>query len=253
MTKLGMADIHIHTDVSDGMMSVAELLEYVEEKTFLDVIAVTDHDEISGSLAARELAVRKRYRFEVITGMEISTLEGHLLALFVDNPIPSYRHIDETIDAVHAQGGLCIATHPMSWLTRSIGESTLDRIVCGADGCRLDGLETANGQMAAKVTAKKTTRLNKERYHLPETGGSDAHFLASVGTAFTTFPGDTAEDLRRSLLANTCRSQMGTPVSLGSIGPWQVARQLTRGLLVLPVRNLRKSFARRAKKASTTA
>ena len=63
MTKLGMADIHIHTDVSDGMMSVAELLEYVEEKTLLDVIAVTDHDEISGSLAAREIAVRKHYRF----------------------------------------------------------------------------------------------------------------------------------------------------------------------------------------------
>ena len=183
--------------------------------------------------------------------MEISTLEGHLLALFVDSPIPSYRHIDETIDAVHSMGGLCIATHPMSWLTRSVGESTLDRIVCGGGHVYLDGLETGNGQVAAKVTSTKTKRLNLERYHLPETGGSDAHFLASVGSAFTTFPGSTAEELRRSLLDRTCRSGLGSPVSLSSIGPWQVARQLSRGLLVLPARNLRKSLTRLTKRATT--
>lgn len=246
-----MADLHIHTSASDGMMSVPELLDYVQRETQLDVIAVTDHDEIGGSLEAQELVAKGRYRFEVITGMEISTLEGHLLALFIDSQVPSYRHIDETIDAVHSAGGVCIAAHPLSWLTRSVGESTLDRIVCGENDLYLDGLETGNGQIAARVTCRKTKRLNADRYHLPETGGSDAHFLASVGSAFTTFPGRTAEDLRKSLRENTCRSGLGSPVSLSTIGHWQIARQLTRGLLVLPARNLYRALVRHTRKAST--
>ena len=50
------ADVHIHTTHSDGTSSVAALLEHVAAHTDLRVIAVTDHDTISGALEARDLA-----------------------------------------------------------------------------------------------------------------------------------------------------------------------------------------------------
>ena len=53
---MGLADLHIHTIYSyDGTMSVpAELARACQ--IGLNVIAITDHDEIAGSLNALELA-----------------------------------------------------------------------------------------------------------------------------------------------------------------------------------------------------
>src|SRR6478752_3551681 len=83
---MGKADIHMHTSLSDGLMSVQEILDWVQEKTDLDVIAVTDHDDLEGGLLARDLAVKGGYRFEVIPGIEVTTRAGHLLALFLEKP-----------------------------------------------------------------------------------------------------------------------------------------------------------------------
>ena len=82
-THLGKADLHIHSNCSDGKPSIEEILEYVEHKTDLDVIAITDHDTIDGALLAQELMKRKKYRFEVIIGEEISTKRGHIIGLFL--------------------------------------------------------------------------------------------------------------------------------------------------------------------------
>jgi predicted metal-dependent phosphoesterase TrpH len=105
---LGRADLHIHTAIGDGMAEVQELLGYVEEKTDLDVIAVTDHDNIRGAYAARELWAKGRYSFEVVAGVEVTALEGHLLALYVEEPPPALRPVVEVLEAVHSQGGLCV-------------------------------------------------------------------------------------------------------------------------------------------------
>ena len=45
------ADLHIHTRVSDGMATVESVLEYVQERTELDVIAITDHEDVTGACA----------------------------------------------------------------------------------------------------------------------------------------------------------------------------------------------------------
>src|SRR5579859_3527602 len=77
---LGRADLHLHTRASDGLMSACDLVDHVERCTDLDVIAITDHDETSGALAARERAARNGYRVEVIPGVEVTTRDGHLVA-----------------------------------------------------------------------------------------------------------------------------------------------------------------------------
>ena len=94
------------------MATVPEVLAYVERDATLDVIAVTEHDTLRAADEARNLHARGRYRFELVCGMEVTTLDGHLLALYIDEPVASFRRIEETLAAIHAQGGLAIVPHP---------------------------------------------------------------------------------------------------------------------------------------------
>lgn len=234
----GKADLHIHTSLGDGMADLPGLLEYVEHQTDLDIIAVTDHDQLEAGLRARELHARHgSYRFQVLPGNEITTIGGHLLALGIEEPIPSFRSLAATIDAVHRQGGLCLIPHPMSWLTRSIGLHGIERILAHhSDGLWFDGFELSNQSPAGRVVAARVQRLNAESFHLPEAGGSDAHYLQTVGTSFTAFPGRTLSDLRDALTAGATRSTRGPAPTLAQIGYGQVARQTWRGLWATPRR-----------------
>ncbi|MFC1998485.1 PHP-associated domain-containing protein [Chloroflexota bacterium] len=241
----GIADLHIHSSLVDGMASVYQILEYVERKTDLDVIAITDHDDIRGSYQARELAARKNYRFEVVMGMEVTTLHGHLVAVFIEKPVPTLMSLDKTVEAVHEQGGLCIVPHPMSWMARSIGQTTLDKYSYRTDGVYLDGIEVVNSNIVARISYEKSSRLNHKRYHLSETGASDAHFLVMIGSGYTLFPGNSSADLKQGLLDRTTVAGSNGPISLKKIGYGMILRQLFKGspLIGIP-RWLMKKFGK---------
>lgn len=201
---MGKADLHIHTTWGDGTASVRQILDYAAEQTDLDVIAITDHDDLRAAWEARELDCR---RLEVVPGMEITTLQGHLLALFLDRPVKMLRPVEWTIQAVHDQGGLCVAPHPLSWLTRSLGE----RAVRGVQRdphpeIHFDAIEVINPSLAGRVTAARVVALNEADLHLTETGSSDAHHLQGVGKAFTRFEGRTAADLRQAIQGGSTRA-----------------------------------------------
>jgi predicted metal-dependent phosphoesterase TrpH len=195
---MGSADLHIHTDAGDGLDTAQRILDHVEHETDLDVIAITEHDSLEVALRARDLWARSRYRFDFVPGVEVTTLEGHLIALYLERPIPSLRRVEETIDAIHAQGGVCFVPHPMSWLTRSIGPGTFARLWDTEGGPRFDAIDLASGSPAARVSAGKAKRLNDSRYKLPVVGASDAHYVAAIGAGCTVFEGASAEDLRRA-------------------------------------------------------
>lgn len=234
----GRADLHIHSGEGDGLAPLPQLLDYVEQSTDLDVIAVTDHDSLAGGLKARELAAQKSYSFQVIAGMEITTLGGHLLALFLERPVPSLRSLRRTIEAVHAQGGICIVPHPMSWLTHSVGQRSLERVMASTgDGLYLDGLEVVN-PMAGRVSFKKVKHLNGTVYGLAETGGSDAHFLQQIGSGCTTFPGWTAEDLRLALAERATAGVLAFTTSLRDLGAGEVLAQQWKSMVVLPSKHV---------------
>jgi len=201
---MGKADLHVHTSWGDGTASVDQIFERAVEAG-LDVIAITDHDDLRAAYEALELA--GNYPFEVIPGAEITTLQGHLLALFLERPIRMLRSLEWTIQAIHDQGGICIAPHPLSWLTRSLGERAIRRVQRSAHPeVYFDGIEVINPSLAGRVTAAKVNALNEAELHLPETGSSDAHHLLGVGAAFTEFEGRSAEDFRRSLKVGTTRA-----------------------------------------------
>ncbi len=232
---MGTADLHIHTTYGDGMATVQNILDYVEEHTDLSVIAITEHDRLDAALDARDRWAAGRYRFEVIVGEEITTIEGHLIAVFIERPIPSLRPLRETLAEVHRQGGLCIIPHPMSWLTRSIGQRVIERIMAEADPeVSFDGIETVNLGPAGRVSMRKASSLNGARYHLADIGGSDAHFLQAIGSAYTEFEGVTAADLRRAIEARATRAVAGRYPRLSDLGWRNIAVQQWKGILATP-------------------
>jgi predicted metal-dependent phosphoesterase TrpH len=217
------------------MASPRQILDFVQSETDLDIIAITDHDDLRGALQTREAWAKGSYRFQVIPGMEVTAIEGHIIALFVEEPLPSLRCAEEVLEAVHRQEGLAIAAHPLSWLTRSLGNRDLERIAnCSVDGVYLDGLETANQSPGARAGLKRATALNRQRYGLAEVGGSDAHFLKAIASAYTEFSGRSTEELRSAIVGRTSRGVSGRHPSMLEIGLLQILRQTWRGLMVTP-------------------
>jgi predicted metal-dependent phosphoesterase TrpH len=198
--KRGKADMHLHTLYSDGTATVRQLLDWVEHQTDLDLIAVTDHERIDGALRAAEIHAAGDYSFDLVVGEEITTRRGHLLALFVTERIPALRPLAESLERVHAQGGLAIAAHPMAMLIPSIGERTLRMLHDDADPSHhLDAIELLNPSTAGRVRATARRSLNEDLLRLPGVGNSDAHVLEGVGTGWTWFPGTTTADYRRAI------------------------------------------------------
>jgi predicted metal-dependent phosphoesterase TrpH len=195
----GRADLHIHTVASDGTATVTAVLDHVEARTDLDLIAITDHERIDAAVAARAMAADRGLRAEVIVGEEVTTLGGHLLALFIDRPIRPYRSLRATIAAVHDAGGLAVPAHPLVPYPLCAQGWVLRRLLEDPDpAVHPDAIETFNPTMLGKPGHARVTRFADE-HGLAHLGSSDAHALEAVATGWTTFPGRDGADLRRAI------------------------------------------------------
>ncbi|MBA2395316.1 MAG: PHP domain-containing protein [Ktedonobacteraceae bacterium] len=197
--KRGKADLHMHSTYSDGIGTIEEIFNHVQDKTALDVIAITDHDVIEGSLRARDLWAKGSYRFDFIVGEEVSTKEGHLLGLFIEKRVPPGLSVERSIDLIHEQGGLAIIAHPLHRLFRhSCQREVMDRIHASKD-VWLDGIETWNASFCGIYANQVAMRVNRDVYGLAELGNSDAHTLNAIGRGMTWFEGKNAQDIRQSI------------------------------------------------------
>lgn len=227
------------------MASVASILDYVQENTDLDVIAIADHDALDGALEAAELIERHRhYRFKVLVGTEITTAMGrHLLAYFPRPPYPtrpfprmkSYRH---TIEAVHEMGGMAAIPHPTVMWTPSGGYRYLLRLL--RSGIHIDAIEVCNAAPGARGKEAKVREFNARDFHLAELGGSDAHHLAQIGSAFTSFKGHSTENLAKAIGGRTAKAHWG---EAGSVSVQEHARQVFKSWIEKPTRGLRAALA----------
>jgi predicted metal-dependent phosphoesterase TrpH len=176
-------------------------LEWAANCTELDIIAITDHDVFGGAMEAVQMA--PRFGVQVIPGCEISTHEGHLLALYIEHPVPSGRPMLETILRVGDQGGLCIVPHPVAFLLQGASQESILSVLQDADARQvLVGLETWNTGVFYQGSNHTAQRINAE-IGLASVGSSDSHVVWTVGFGYTEFPGHSTQDLRRSLQAHT--------------------------------------------------
>lgn len=224
--RLGRADLHIHTLASDGTSGIAEILDHAVRVAELDVIAIADHERTDAAFAAREMAMARGLPIEVVIGEEVTTLGGHLLALFVEAPVRSLRSMRSTIAAIHDQGGLAIPAHPLVPYPLCAQGFTLRRLLADPDPrFHPDGLETFNPTALGRPMHARVGRFAAE-FGLAAIGNSDAHAASAVGTCFTTFPGRTAEDVRQAILARETHAHGEFHGSRGQLGTF--SRQLRK-------------------------
>ncbi len=169
------ADLHVHTMFSkDGRTTMEELLEYAE-RAGIGCVAVTDHNEFR----AYDL-LKDNGRIIIIPAEEVSSAEGHILALGIDRLIPRDLSIQETIDRIHEAGGYAFAAHPYRWWSGLGEENTLKY--------PFDGIEARNGR-SVPAANRRSERLAR-RVGKPMTAGSDAHTPRHIGEGYVEVPDD---------------------------------------------------------------
>jgi predicted metal-dependent phosphoesterase TrpH len=167
-------DLHVHTRYSsDSSITLKQVVAYAK-KQGLDGVAITDHNTVKGALKLKTRDII------VVPGIEVSTLNGHLLGINVTEPIPARRGIEETIRLIHEAGGIAVAPHPTTFY-----KSPPSRRVSS-----YDAVEVMNG---ASIPFSVFTYFSKrfaEGLGLPQTGGSDAHYAPEIGAAYTMVEAD---------------------------------------------------------------
>lgn len=240
---MGRADLQLHSDLGDGLASPEAILD-TAERIGLDIIALTDHDDIRGAFLLRDIAARRSSPVEIIPGSEVTTRSGHLLALWIEDEIPMFAPLAETASRIHRAGGVAIVPHPLSYLTFSIGEGALRALAASSDPLvHVDGIETRNPSYAGRVRGARAVWLNETLLHVAETGSSDAHHVNLVGTAWTEFDGTDGAALRRAIADRTTRPE-GRHWTLGEHLDG-VAQQQWRSMVRDPLKRARRRISRR--------
>src|SRR3989344_8068365 len=101
LTKI---DLHIHSCYSKNTWNTKffmppsrsrpEQILKMAQKKGLHALAITDHDNIKGSMIAHRLA--KKYAMIAIPSVEVSSSDGHLLALNVKEDITKGKNAEDT-------------------------------------------------------------------------------------------------------------------------------------------------------------
>jgi hypothetical protein len=166
-------DLHMHTDHSPDCATPVDVLLDTAKRRGLGAIAVTDHNEISGALEARERADG----IKVIVSEEVKTAhEGEVIGLFIEEKIPRGMTLKETIDAIHAQGGLAYVPHPFDRLHSVPDYEHLLKVVGD-----IDVLEVFNARVAVRGFNEEAQRF-ADKYRLVAGAGSDSHVAQGLGT-----------------------------------------------------------------------
>jgi predicted metal-dependent phosphoesterase TrpH len=192
-------DLHVHTRYSgDSFISFDELIRYTKKRG-LDGVAVTDHNTIEGALKLKTKEIL------VVPGIEVSTLQGHLLGINVTTHIPAKLSMVETIEKIHEAGGVAVAAHPTSFYK----SPATRKVTC------YDAVEVINASSFLFPVLTHYSRKFAERHSLPQTGGSDSHYAPEIGSAYTVVDSDPDVDE----IAHAIKS--GAVSAAGGAVPWR--------------------------------
>ncbi len=187
-------DLHVHSRHSpDSELSLESIVSRLAS-VGLNGFALTDHNSVAGH---RELAAlqAKFPGLILVPGVEVSTLEGHLLVYGVSEAPPRGRPVAETVDWVRDRGGVSVLSHPFR-RAHGVGRAV-------AESVRVDAIETVNGHNSPGVNRKAADVAT--RRGLGITGGSDVHALFDLGRAYAEFADGTtgADAVLRSIRERT--------------------------------------------------
>ncbi len=194
------ADLHVHSHYSaDSIIKPKELIHYAQKRG-LNAVAVTDHNQVEG---ARKIA--KETDFLVIPGTEVSSLNGHIVGLNVQEVIPKGLPAVDTVEKIHQAGGIAIACHPFALFKGSLGKHT---------GKEFDAVETKNASALPYGDASRKAERIAETLDLPRVAGTDAHIGQAIGYAYTIVEAEqNVEDVVKAIVEGRCQP-FGGPIPI---------------------------------------
>jgi predicted metal-dependent phosphoesterase TrpH len=172
-------DLHMHTDHSGDCETPVEVLLATAKEVGLGAIAVTDHNEISGALEAREKAKESNAHppLKVIVGEEVKTAEqGEVIGLFIEEKIPRGLSMAETVAEIKRQGGLVYVPHPFDRMHAVPDYEHLPEILDD-----IDAIEVFNPRVAIGAFNEEAVRF-AAKYRIVAGAGSDSHVAQGLGS-----------------------------------------------------------------------
>ena len=210
------ADLHVHTTGSpdakrkNGLTPVEAVK--LAEATTLSALAITDHNNLRSAVEAVRFAEVSGLSVDVIPGIEISSEEGHIIALYVADEIPKGLTAVETIKRIHDQNGLVIIPHPFN-SSKGVRIKTLETVSSHPDeDVYADGFEVFNAGVLDNSLLRGRDNTNILARKIYSTGSlqlgaavgvSDSHRL-TVGRGRTKYSGD----LKDAILKKTTEALM---------------------------------------------
>jgi predicted metal-dependent phosphoesterase TrpH len=164
-------DLHVHTTYSYDALTTPKELVFYAKRCGLDGVAVTDHDRIDGALK-----IARETDFLIVPGIEISSLNGHIIGLNVDELVPAKLGVDETLDRIHDVGGVAVACHPVTFFKESLK---------GHISSRFDAVEVINASAFPFNYSVRRSGEIASRLGIARVAGSDAHYGPEIGYAYT--------------------------------------------------------------------
>ncbi len=184
----------MHSNYSkDSLITPKELVFYAKKRG-LNAVAVTDHNQIEGSLK-----IAKEADFLVIPGMEVSSADGHIVALNLQELIPRGLSAAETVDKIHEAGGVAIAVHPYAWFKGSLNTHVAE--------AKFDAVETLNASAFPFSRCKKKAGEIAQKLNLPRVGGTDAHYAPTIGYGYTAIDAEpNVEAIAKAIINGKCQA-----------------------------------------------
>ena len=172
------ADLHAHTHFSRDAVTSVETFAHRYERAGIDCVAVSDHNNVDGALAVREIAP-----FRVIIAEEIKSSEGEIIGLFLQETVRKGLTPEDTVRAIREQAGLVLVPHPFDRMRRSpLREEALLRILPD-----VDIIEVFNARTIFSADDERGRKLAEEHGKLMS-GSTDAHTPWEIGRAYTELP-----------------------------------------------------------------
>lgn len=158
----------------------------------MDVVAITDHDRIDGALK-----IAKETDFPIIPGIEVSSLNGHVVGLNLQEPIPKKLSVSETVDKIHEKGGLAVACHPVAFMKGSVGKNA---------NARFDAVEVINASAIPFGYSVKHSEKIASSLGIARVAGSDAHYGPEIGCAYTSVEAElNIDEIVKAISKGLCR------------------------------------------------
>jgi predicted metal-dependent phosphoesterase TrpH len=198
-------DFHIHSMYSPDSTSDVRYIVSAALRSGMDAIAITDHNTTKGAISAMKLADSS---IVIVPGCELSTAEGHLICLGIEEDIAVRIPIAEAVERVTALGGIAFPSHPFR-IGTGVGRAVLESI-------RPRCIETINGRNHESKNAP-AIRYAAEN-GIGGTGGSDAHTPGEVGRAYTEIEGGgiSVSDILQAVSAGKCTARGHGQTAAGS-------------------------------------